>query len=193
LVCAKCKSKLKFFKSRKALITKGREAAPFDKIICSFPYEEPLKQALHLLKFERKKNLLPWLNTILLQQLKENQIDPNAFDMVTSVPLAKKRLKERGFNQAELLAQVIGDGLNLPYQKTLLRTKETTPQFKLKKEERIKNLDQAFTIITPALVQGKKILLIDDIYTTGTTLGECGKVLAIAGARQITGLTLAKA
>ncbi|MCX5751479.1 MAG: ComF family protein [Candidatus Saganbacteria bacterium] len=183
-VCTKCKSALKHFKGRKAVIAQGREIAPFDKVICLFPYEA---------KFERKQNLLPWLNQILLQQIKENQIDLNAIDIITAVPLAQKRFKERGFNQAALLAKNIGDDLNIPYQKTILRTKETLPQFKLKREERIKNLDRAFQIITPALVKDKKILLVDDIYTTGTTLGECGKVLAVAGTKQITGLTLAKA
>jgi ComF family protein len=192
-VCAKCQSQLKLFESRKPFFDKGGKVAPFNHILCLFPYEEPLKQALHLLKFERKQILLLWLNKLLLNQLKENNIDLKGIALITSVPLAKKRLKERGFNQAELLARSIGDDWNIPYQETLLRTKETTPQFKLKKEARMKNLNQAFQIITLAPIKHKKILLVDDIYTTGATLRECGKVLTVAGAKQIIGLTLAKA
>jgi predicted amidophosphoribosyltransferase len=100
------------------------------------------------------------------------------FDVVIPVPLHKDRLRERGFNQSLLLAREVarGPGLQVDY-KSLKRTRPTKPQADLKTEERRKNVRDAFEVKSPEGVRKKKVLLVDDVYTTGATVSECARVL----------------
>ncbi|WP_028393521.1 ComF family protein [Bacillus cihuensis] len=109
-----------------------------------------------------------------------------AFDCVTVIPLSRERLLERGFNQAEALAITAGQTCIQPLTRI-----HSEKQSKKSRRDRI-NLPQVFQITDPELVAGKKILLIDDIYTTGSTLRHAAKVLKLAGATEIRSLTLAR-
>jgi len=109
------------------------------------------------------------------------------------VPLHKKRLRLRGFNQALLLAHGVSLRFRIPLNyDNLVRTRYTRPQVELSGRERAENVRGAFDLIRSAEVCEKKILLIDDVFTTGATMNECAKVLKDAGARSVTVLTLAR-
>jgi len=110
-----------------------------------------------------------------------------------SVALHPKRSRQRGFNQAELLARIVGQYYEKPVVAALARVKNTHSQFDLPRDKRLVNVKGAFKVSDHRLVFNKKILLIDDIYTTGSTIAECGKALSIAGAKGVEVLTLARA
>lgn len=114
-------------------------------------------------------------------------------DVIIPVPLHRKRLRERGFNQAELLARVVSKYYERPVVSALERVKDTRAQFDLPREDRFKNITGAFKVSDSKSVYNKRILLLDDIYTTGSTIAECSKALRTAGARRIEILTLARA
>ena len=114
-------------------------------------------------------------------------------DVVMPVPLHTKRLRHRGFNQALLLAHGVSERFAMPLNyDNLVRTRYTRPQVELSGRERAENVRGAFNLIRPQDVIDKKILLIDDVYTTGATMNECAKVLKDAGAGSVTVLTLAR-
>lgn len=112
---------------------------------------------------------------------------------IIPVPLHRRRQRQRGYNQAELLARVIGRYFEVPVIPALERIKDTHPQFDLQREARSTNIKGAFKVLDTKAVYNKNVLLLDDIYTTGSTIGECSKVLKTAGARRIEILTLSRA
>ena len=113
------------------------------------------------------------------------------FDAAAAVPLHASREQQRGFNQTERIfaAWLAGEGLSL--ERLLVRVKETRPQYGLSREERVRNLEGAFAPAAGAAIRGRRILLLDDIFTTGTTALHCAEVLRGAGAAQVAVLTLA--
>ena len=118
---------------------------------------------------------------------------PTALDAIIAVPLHPQRLREREFNQSLLLARYLGRYWNLPVLTGILRrTKLTQPQISLKRRERLKNLRRCFTVATPSAIEGKTLLVVDDVFTTGTTVNECAKTLRKAGAQAVYVQTLAR-
>jgi len=116
-----------------------------------------------------------------------------AIDALMPVPLHASRPREREFNQSLLLADAIGRSMHRPVACTnLIRTLPSDPQSTLSRKERIKNLRRAFAVRHPEAIAGQRILLVDDVFTTGTTVHECAKVLKQAGAREVFVLTLAR-
>jgi len=111
--------------------------------------------------------------------------------IIIPIPLSQKRLKWRGFNQAEEIARNLSTNLQIPLHNNILtKNKETSFQSNLSKEEREKNLLNSFSCNKQII--NKKILLVDDIYTTGSTMEECSKVLKKAGATRVIGITIAR-
>lgn len=109
------------------------------------------------------------------------------------VPLHVTRLRERGFNQAHLLARAFFPQQTNRIEATLLeRTKKTEPQTRMSGAERRKNLKNAFRVNKPAMVFGKTVVLVDDVFTTGTTVNECARTLLRGGAKEVQVLTLAR-
>lgn len=109
------------------------------------------------------------------------------------VPLHKRKLKWRGFNQAEELAKELSLFFKIPLIKNvLIKTKETLPQVELKEREREENIKNAFQCVKPESIKKRKILLVDDVFTTGATMEECAKVLKQAGAKEIYGIAIAR-
>jgi ComF family protein len=118
---------------------------------------------------------------------------PIAVDVLVPVPLHKKRLRERGFNQAALLARQLSEQVELAVdEQTLVRQRATASQIHLDPEERKRNVYDAFRCATSALA-GRRVLLIDDVYTTGATLEACAVALEESGTQCVQALTLARA
>jgi ComF family protein len=115
-------------------------------------------------------------------------------DVMVPVPLHIRRLRQRGFNQALLMVRELNKRMGIPYEeRALAKIKDTPVQIALKKRERRKNLKGAFQVRDQETIQGKSIVLVDDVYTTGATVNECSRTLLAAGAKQVTVLTVARA
>lgn len=156
-------------------------------------YEGPLREAIHRWKYEEKGYLTPFFGEKLTEGLHRHWDSPS-FDLLIPVPLHSKRLRERGFNQALLLVKELSQRTRIPYSKGLLRKgSPTPPQIHLSGRERERGVRGSFHVQKAEEVEGKTILLVDDVYTTGATVNECSKVLLRAGAERVDVLTLAHA
>jgi ComF family protein len=114
-------------------------------------------------------------------------------DVIIPVPLHRSRLRSRGFNQAVLLGELFSSRLSIPMQLDgLERIRPTEPQIELSAEDRRNNVKGAFAVKRPDRIQGKRILLLDDVMTTGSTVNECAKVLNKAGADAVIVATIAR-
>ncbi|HEX4209528.1 MAG TPA: ComF family protein [Candidatus Binataceae bacterium] len=121
-------------------------------------------------------------------------VEGNDYDLIMPVPLHRARLRWRGFNQAVLLGQVIARQLKCPLDSSsLVRVRETDAQTGKDMRERRKNIRDAFSIRRPARIANRRVLLVDDVMTTGATVDECARTLLAAGARRVDVLTLARA
>lgn len=164
----------------------------FDKVISLFRYNNIIGKIIGDFKYRDATFLAKKLVKILYSRLQKDLED---IDLIIAVPLHKKRLQKRKFNQAIFLAKEISkySKKELSYD-FLLRVKHTKTQVELRQKQREINLKNAFEINKKYLdlVKGKNILLIDDVMTTGTTLESCAKILKKAGAKNVTCLTIAK-
>jgi len=181
VLCPDCFNQVKFMK-------------PQFGVYSATAYAGVLRTALHRLKFQKRKRLAEPLGVVLVQYLSQTQgLKLAELDLIIPVPLHRHRYRQRGFNQAELLARIVGRYYELPVSNVLERVRNTHAQFDLPKEARAVNVKGAFKIREPQAVGNKKILLVDDIYTTGATIAECAKTLSLAGARRVEILTLTRA
>lgn len=152
------------------------------KCTSPFPYDGIFKKAVKRFKFGNKGGYAKQLAFPIVQSILESYQGVD-FDLITCVPMHKKRLAQRGYNQAELLARECAKIMNIPYCDTLEKFKENREQHSIKASERAKNVKGVYRIIDKELVRDKNILIIDDIITTGNTLGECAKILMKKGCR----------
>ena len=149
----------------------------------------PLRDAIHSLKYQRNLGLGEFFSIPLLQVIQREKWQ---IDLITAVPLNEKRQKERGYNQAEVLARPLARKIGIAYSSNMInRIKNTHSQVGLSLLERQNNVTDAFITLS-TLVVSKNILIIDDVATTGSTLDACAKALKDAGARNVFALTLAK-
>lgn len=147
-----------------------------------------LKEIIHVYKYEKISSLAPFLSELLISEVKRHNLN---YDFIFFAPLNKKRRSWRGFNQAELLAKSLAKELELEVG-ILEKVKDTKTQVGLTKKERQKNVMGVFRLKEPKDLTGKKVLIVDDVLTTGTTLSECAKVLKKAGAGSVHGAVMAK-
>ena len=119
-------------------------------------------------------------------------VEVGTIDALVPVPLQRKRLRERGFNQAELLAHQVGVRMGIPVLSALERTRPTRQQVGLSGIDRVANVGDAFGPVTSVDVTGLRLALIDDVCTTGSTLGACARTLIRYGATEVVSLTLAR-
>jgi len=160
----------------------------YSKAWSLYPYTTPLQEALCLFKYRSKVALADALGALML-----TAAPPQDLDLVMPVPIHPSRLREREFNQALLLADRLNRTLRLPLSfDNLIRRHPTVPQTELSRSARLKNLRRAFAVRRPNEIQGKRILLIDDVLTTGTTVNECAKALRKAGSGDVFVCTLAR-
>ena len=156
-------------------------------------YEGVLKEAIHRFKYGGVFPLAKAFGDLLQPILKALCQDYPA-DVMIPVPLHIRRLRERGFNQVLILVKELNKRFGIPYGERVLRKVKDTPvQSALKKKERRKNLRGAFEVQDQAAIEGKAVVLVDDVYTTGATVNECSRALLKAGAARVAVLTVARA
>ena len=173
------------------------EIAPINSVRCMKPpgkgkamkcavlysYQDRVRQSIIRFKFYGEKAYAEFYAD-RLAELVRKRLDPSGFDLVTAVPISEKRKKLRGFNQSELLARPLARKLGLPYGECLLKIRDNPEQHRLSREERLQNVRGMYRALRPQ-TQGKRILLVDDIVTTGSTLLECAGTLYSGGAEAV--------
>jgi ComF family protein len=156
-------------------------------------YDGALSEIVKLIKFRRKKNLAKRLGEMMGNLLQSDPLLRNG-EILIPVPLHKTRYRERGYNQANLLAGAISDSTSIPVNNSsLYRKKATKPQTDLSYEERLENVKGAFIVKGAQELKGKKIILVDDVFTTGSTLQACTEALLEGGAEEVFCVTAAMA
>lgn len=148
--------------------------------------------AIHQCKYGRKSHLAETLGP-LLATFSRTWLNHLNSPLIMPIPLHPVRLRERGFNQSLLLARFVMSALDAELDfLTLRRIRYTQPQTGLKRDERRKNVRRAFGVVDGEALEGRSIILVDDVATTGNTLNECARVLKRAGAKRVFGLVLAR-
>jgi len=164
----------------------SRHSPPFQAAVRAGPYDSPLGAMIRALKYRDGLHTLPLLADLVSARLHQANF-LGEIDLVTFVPLHWRRCWRRGFNQASLLARAVRrrGGTAAPVVRLLSRTRDTPPQVGLSVTARRENVRGAFRVRRPEQVRGRRILLLDDVMTTGATVGECARVLRRAGAVQV--------
>jgi ComF family protein len=160
----------------------------YDKHRALMSYESVARDLVHNLKYKGEF----WIRKFYKSHLEHLKTEFEGIDVIVPIPLHRARLRSRGFNQSLLLAEAWRDVLHKPLMLSLLkRTVETTTQTGLSREERLSNLKDAFQTGAIENIIGKTILLVDDVHTTGATLGTAARLLKKAGAKAVLATTLA--
>ena len=155
-------------------------------------YRGAVPEAARRYKFGRVRAYAAPFGAVMAQCLQDRL--PEGADLITWCPLSKTRRRERGFDQAELLARAVGRALSIPAAGTLKKVKDTDPQSGLEEESaRRANARGAYALLPGISLAGKTVVLTDDVVTSGATMSECAGVLLMAGAGAVYGLTLAQA
>lgn len=188
-ICDKCGKYIDEFNSLCADCR--REDPPFYIARSVGPYNESFRIAIKVLKFLGRRFLAVRMGQMMAETvLNEPRFWP--LDIIIPVPASRGHLEQRGFNQTELLACQIAKKIKVKMAADILkRIKETPSQRELSKPEREKNLLCAFEVSNPKRISGRNILLVDDVYTTGSTSKECAKTLLEAGAARVSVITWA--
>jgi ComF family protein len=173
-----------------------RRRHPFSLVRSAAYYTGPLVEAIRRFKYHCQMVLWRPLGGLMVEALHTgaaSALDPGSADVVCAVPLHESRLEQRGFNQSALIAEVVADSIGRPLSPLLERTRSTLPQVDLPAQSRAANVRGAFQGRLQEVIEDKRVLLIDDLYTTGATLAECARVLRRAGAAEVRAFTLARA
>ncbi|OGB76175.1 hypothetical protein A2476_02620 [candidate division CPR3 bacterium RIFOXYC2_FULL_35_7] len=200
VVCQNCVSQLPFPKTQicpicynPSLIGKTHDFCQkrynLDGLTFCFYYDDKIKEAIKKIKY---RNLFSYVDELVARGISKLDLEQFKDFMIIPVPLHEKRLKSRGFNQAEIIGKVLSGKLNIQLRTDILkRVKDTSSQVKLNKKAREENIKDAFTVNSKVKFKNMKALLVDDIFTSGATLNECAKILKKAGVQKVRGFTLA--
>lgn len=173
----------------------------FERAVAHAVYQDELREMIHLLKYERMGGVAKLLGGLLAESILTLRAEAGRDLVVVAVPLFPSKERQRGYNQAELLADAAIGQLRAMDPEwrlrrvggLLMRRRDTRSQFELNPRSRRRNLEGAFAVDEAKLPLGCEVLLVDDIYTTGATARECSRVLRRAGARKVWVATLARA
>ncbi len=175
-----------------------RSQPPFSRAVAYGSYEGGLRGLIHQLKYEQVRSAVGPLGHMLAQAIsKLDTVWTQSSIVIVPVPLHPRRLRQRGFNQTKLTVQ---EAMKLSDRNArmvlradvLERRRETQPQTGLTRNQRRENIRGAFAVVRPDEIAGQEVLLVDDVYTTGTTVSECARVLLRAGASKIYVATVAR-
>lgn len=165
------------------------EPGPLDGLRGACAFEGIVRQAVHGLKYRQGRFVAPFAAELLVRSLAAR---PLQADVLVPVPLAAARRRERGYNQSELIAEQLGAAIGVPVVPSALERVRATPrQVGLTGAERRLNVQGAFACPDPSIVAGRRVVLIDDVATTGSTLEACAEPLKVAGAIRVFGLVVA--
>lgn len=189
-LCPKCAIKLRNLEKARLY---AYPHTHFEKHFYLFPYEGIIREKLIQYKFQGKSYLSTFFAKILQNHEKMSRL-LEKYDIIIPVPMYSKKEKLRGYNQTALIAKEIAKAYqNLIYDgKSLQKIKDTKMQSSLNKKQRKNNIKNAYNVINQQKIKDKKIVLLDDIYTTGATANECSKMLKQEGAKEILVVTIAK-
>ena len=205
-ICIKCNVELKKQTEVNILQKEEIEEKNFEELMYIFKYEGQVRKLILDYKFNEKSYMYKTFVNFLLNNKKIFE-NIKKYDKIIPVPISKKRYKERGYNQSLLIEKEISKQMkhkknleNKQKEKTnlelvnncLIKTKNIIEQSKLNKEERQNNIQGVYSLQNPQIITNQKILLVDDIYTTGSTVNECSKILKQANPKTIGVLVLAK-
>jgi competence protein ComFC len=190
-ICRKCEIKIE--KEIRPKIISYKKQKDFDYHIYLFKYEGLLRKKIIEYKFNDKPYLYESFVKIIVNNKKICGF-LKSYDIIIPVPMYYKKENKRGYNQAKLVARRLSKELkNLDFlDNCLIKKKDTRPQSSLNKIERLNNLNGVYKIENTQKIKDKKIILFDDVYTTGTTANECSRLLKQAGAKKVAVFTLAK-
>lgn len=177
-LCADCRSNAPYCGDRHKTI-------PFvDKWEAVWYYEEQVRESLLRYKFSGKAHYAQAYGRFLALRISQRFGD--GFDVLTYVPVSARRRFRRGYDQVRLLAQAVGDELGCGFVKTLRKVRHNVAQSSIKEDERRRaNVLGVYRVRAPDLIRGKRVLLLDDIITTGSTVSECAKTLKLSGATEV--------
>lgn len=187
-ICEECEKSLPFTKGDSIY-----QKFPFvDKCISPLYYKDYVRRAVLRFKFAGCSCYSRRLGGIM-SECAENNLDCGSIDMISCIPLSRKRMHDRGYNQAELLAKEISKKVGVEYLPTLKKIRHNTAQSTIKdSKQRAANVIGAYRVVDAEKVKGKYILLVDDVVTTGSTVSECARILKKSGAKAVYCVTLAR-
>ena len=190
-LCNKCKIQLEKV-AENDILKQDLEDIYIKELIYIFKYEGIIRKLILDYKFHEKPYIyVCFVNFVLKNEKIFEKLQ--SYDTIIPVPISKKRMKERGYNQSLLIAKKLSREVKIPLQvNCLLKTKNIIEQSKLNKEQRKQNIQNVYELKNGEILNNKRILLIDDIYTTGSTVNECAKILQQARPEKIDVLVLAK-
>ena len=165
----------------------------FEAAVAAYRARGIVRKLVHDFKYGKQMHLRHLIARWLQAAFEDARIHDRPFDVIVPVPLHPARERERGFNQAALLAELRGREMSVPVRAALERVRHTTTQTAFDRAERMKNLHNAFRLRKNVDVRHLRVLLIDDVLTTGSTLSECARILKRAGATSIYAATAARA
>lgn len=187
-VCPQCQGQLPWLTGERA----DRRVEFADHCLSPLAYRGAVVESVHRYKFPGNPSYADAYGLLLAQCVRDHLDEP--FDLVTWAPLSKKRRKKRGFDQGQLLAWAVARELDVPLKGTLVKTRHTPPQSGLDQAgERRANVLGAYCLAEGTQLAGLRVLLVDDVVTSGATLGECARLLKQAGAAQVCCAALAQA
>lgn len=194
-LCKKCELKLKDHELSEKQSYRKLKGKHFDSFFSLFKYEGIIREKIIEYKFEDKPYLYKLFSKIISKKVKIFGLLESGYDIIIPVPIHKKKKWLRGYNQTELISKEISKDMNIEYQNNMLvKIKNTESQSSLSKKDRKSNIKDVFGLNYKCIekIKNKKIILFDDIYTTGSTVNECSKVLKKYGVGEILVLTIAK-
>ena len=164
----------------------------FEKQIFLANYDGEFRNNILLYKFGDKSFMYKTFSKLILKNKKICDT-LKSYDIIMEVPIHKKRRAERGYNQSELIAKEIAKNIKeIKYESILIKIKNNERQSNLNKEDRTENVKNVYEVKNKQIIDGKRVILFDDIYTTGNTVNECSRILKENNAKEILVLTLAK-
>lgn len=191
-ICEVCYKKIPFYNDKSRVFYSGLgKKSNYDEIICLCEYSGIIKESIIRYKFFNKSHYYRAFAKLLSGKVKE-MTTCQIFDIIISVPLYKQKEHKRGYNQSYLISKVLSKETNIAEGSELLvRVRNTDAQSLLAKSYRYNNVKDAFKVINADRIKDKNILLVDDIFTTGSTIDECSRALKNSGARRVVAAVIA--